>query len=67
MEWISTKERVPERKLGPWSDKVLAIIGENITIMTYDHALKGWPDRYGNLRIVDWWMPLPSLPEGVSG
>jgi hypothetical protein len=70
MEWISVKDRLPEkvdhlvRMTGTgWSDEVLAYGDYSIEVCSYKHTDRIWYMTDGDIhKNVTHWMPLPEPP-----
>lgn len=67
MEWISVKERMPEKSCGYLCHVIIPNNGESfedIKIIRYNIYNKCWLCK-SNDGIITHWMPLPDLPKEI--
>ncbi len=59
MEWISTKERLPDDD----GNVLIFDKGHNIAIGYYDNVVSSWYDLDDMRAFITHWMPLPEIPK----
>lgn len=65
MRWRSAKEEWPTKEMTMENSEFIVVIkgATNPTTLLYDEDYGVWSDEEGNVYPVDWWMPLPEMPE----